>query len=86
MSSMGVLYGIEVMSEGENLYRALSMTGFGPINAFCLMIFSLLYVPCIATIATIKSETKSKSFTFKLIGFQMILAWTVSTIIYQLFK
>ena len=79
VSSMNVLY-------GESLYNTLSMTGFGPINALCLMIFSLLYVPCIATIATIKNETKSIGFTIKLIAFQMMLAWLVSTIIYQICK
>lgn len=79
VSSMNVLY-------GESLYNTLSMTGFDPINALCLMIFSLLYVPCIATIATIKNETKSIGFTIKLIAFQMMLAWLVSTIIYQIFK
>lgn len=79
VSSMNVLY-------GESLYNTLSMTGFGPINALCLMIFSLLYVPCIATIATIKNETKSNLFTIKLIVFQMMLAWGVSTIIYQICK
>lgn len=78
VSSMNVLY-------GESLYNTLSMTGFDPINALCLMIFSLLYVPCIATIATIKNETKSNLFTIKLIVFQMMLAWGVSTIIYQMF-
>lgn len=85
VSSMSVLYGIDVMTQGENLYTALSMTGFGPINAFCLMIFSLLYVPCIATIATIKNETKSKGFTIKLIAFQILFAWTITTVIYQIF-
>lgn len=79
VSSMNVLY-------GESLYNTLSMTVFGQINALCLMIFSLLYVPCIATIATIKNETKSIGFTIKLIAFQMMLAWLVSTIIYQICK
>lgn len=85
VSSMSVLYGIDITAQGESLYSALSITGFKPINAFCLMIFSLLYVPCIATIATIKNETKSTRFTIQLICFQILLAWTITTIIYQIF-
>ena len=85
VSSINVLYGVEIASKRTELYTALNSTGFGPLNAICLMIFCLLYVPCIATMATIKSETKSNSFTIKLILFQMILAWIVTTIVYQIF-
>ena len=85
VSSINVLYGVEIASKSTELYTALNSTGFGPLNAICLMIFCLLYVPCIATMATIKSETKSNSFTIKLILFQMILAWIVTTIVYQIF-
>lgn len=86
VSSIHVLYGIEVASKSTELYSALNTVGFTSLNAVCLMIFCLLYVPCIATIATIKNETKSNRFTIKLILFQMLLAWTITTIIYQIFK
>lgn len=57
---------------------------FGPLNAYCLMLFCLLYVPCIATVATIKKESNSWRFTGKLLLFQILLAWGVSTLVYQL--
>lgn len=85
VSSIHVLYGIEVASKSTELYSALNTVGFTSLNAVCLMIFCLLYVPCIATIATIKNETKSNRFTIKLILFQMLLAWVVTTITYQMF-
>ena len=31
---------------------------FGGLNAFCLMLFCLLYVPCVATMATIKKKKR----------------------------
>lgn len=86
VSSIHVLYGIEIASKSTELYSALNAVGFTSLNAICLMIFCLLYVPCIATIATIRNETKSNRFTIKLILFQMLLAWTITTIIYQIFK
>ena len=85
VSSIHVLYGIEIASKSTELYSALNTVGFTSLNAVCLMIFCLLYVPCIATIATIKNETKSNRFTIKLILFQMLLAWVVTTITYQMF-
>lgn len=86
VSSINVLYGIEMTTQNIELYSILNSTGFGTINAFCLMLFSLLYVPCIATIATIKTETKSTKFTAKLIVFQILMAWTITTITYQILK
>lgn len=86
VSSINVLYGIEIASKSTELYYILNTTGFGPLNAICLMIFCLLYVPCIATMATIKNETKSIRFTIKLILLQILLAWIVTVIIYQIFK
>lgn len=86
VSSINVLYGVEIASKSTELYSILNTKGFGPLNAICLMIFCLLYVPCIATMATIKNETKSIRFTIKLILLQILLAWIVTVIIYQIFK
>ena len=86
VSSINVLYGINAVSQNLDLYNILMLENFTKINAFCLMLFCLLYVPCIATIATIHSETKSTKFTIKLICFQLLMAWTVTTITYQLLK
>ena len=86
VSSINVLYGINAVSQNYELYNILMLESFSKINAFCLMLFCLLYVPCIATIATIHSETKSTKFTIKLICFQLLMAWTVTTITYQLLK
>ncbi len=86
VSSINVLYGIEIASKSTELYSALNTVGFTSLNAICLMIFCLLYVPCIATIATIRNETKSNRFTIKIILFQMLLAWVVTTLTYQMFS
>ena len=58
--------------------------GFGPLNAYCLMLFCLLYVPCVATVATVKKESGSRKFTIGMITFQLILAWVVSTLVFQI--
>ena len=63
--------------------HALNPT-FGPLNAFCLMLFCLLYVPCVAAVATVKKESGSWSFTLKMAGFQILIAWIVSTVVFQI--
>lgn len=62
VSSMSVLYSVSNITSNQGLLEfssLLNSDGFSGINAFLLMLFSLLYVPCIATVATIKNETKS---------------------------
>ena len=48
------------------------------------MLFCLLYVPCVATVATVKKESGSWAFTLKMIAFELVLAWTVTTLVYQI--
>lgn len=57
---------------------------FGPLNAYCMMLFCLLYVPCAAAIATIRKESGSATFTLKLAAFQIFVAWLMSVLVYQI--
>lgn len=88
VSGMGVLYGIgNIMSESgmAEFATVLSESGFTTLNAYCMMIFCLLYIPCIATIATIKRETLSWKITAFSVVLQLCTAWVVTTAVYQIF-
>ncbi len=87
VSSLGVLFGASNMAAAEGvttLQSALAGIGFGGINAYSMMLFCLLYVPCIATIAAIKRESQSWKFTLMTLLLELALAWTVSTVFYQI--
>lgn len=88
VSSFAVLFGVANANSQAGMQAIVqniqSMNpGFGPLNAFSLMVFCLLYVPCIATVATIKKESNSWKFTLGMITFQLLFAWTISVIIFQ---
>lgn len=86
VSSFSVLYGISNINSAEGmsaLTAALTVAGFGSLNAYALMIFCLLYTPCIATIATIKRETGSWKWTVGMIIFQLALAWLAAVLVFQ---
>lgn len=57
---------------------------FGPLNAYCMMLFVLLYVPCAAAMGTIRRESGSVSFMVKLAAFQMLFAWAMATLVFQI--
>ena len=87
VSSCAVLFGIINASSAagmESFAAALGGIGFGSLNALCLMIFCLLYVPCAATIATIHKESKSWGWTIFTVLFQLLVAWVVTFAVYQI--
>ena len=49
-----------------------------PLTAFALMVFVLLYVPCLATVGAIRKETGSGKWTIFSIVYQLILAYIVA--------
>lgn len=87
VSSCAVLFGIPNINSGagmDTLAGILGGAGFGQLNAFCLMIFCLLYVPCMATLATIRKESGSTRWMLFSALFQLTVAWLVTFVVYQL--
>lgn len=87
VSSCSVLFGIQniTTANGMNaMVATLGSLGFGAANAYALMVFCLLYVPCTATIATIHRELGSLKATAGILSFQMLTAWGMSVIVYHI--
>lgn len=86
VSSCSVLFGVgNVTGEAgmSSLAGILAGMGFGPLNAYALMVFCLLYVPCMAAMATIKKETGSWRWTCGMAVFQLVTAWAAAFLIFQ---
>ncbi len=87
VSSFCVLFGINNVNSAAgmaSMTQQLAQVGFGPLNAYSMMVFCLLYIPCAATIGTIRRETRSIKFTLKMMVFQLLAAWTASVFVYQI--
>lgn len=87
VSSCAVLFGITNASSAAGMgafTAALEGIGFGALNAFCLMVFCLLYIPCAAALATIRKESKSWLWMFGTAAFQLVVAWLITLIVYQI--
>jgi ferrous iron transport protein B len=65
-----------------NLANALGSI-YTPLSAYAFMVFTLVYTPCIATIAAIKKETGSWKWALFSIAFNTGLAWILATIVYR---
>jgi ferrous iron transport protein B len=92
VSTLGTLYSIEdeegLAEETEETVsgfaeRARNQSGYTPLVAYVLMVFTLIYVPCMAFIAVLKRESNSWKWPFFTIGYTLVLAWVVSFIVYR---
>ena len=91
-STMGVLYADDESVADDNeadsekynkLYVKMTNDGITPLIAFSYLLFVLIYFPCIATIAAIKSETGSWKWAMFTALYTTLLAWIISAVFYQ---
>ncbi len=92
-STMGVLYADDESVADDNeadsekynkLYVKMTNDGITPLIAFSYLLFVLIYFPCIATIAAIKSETGSWKWAMFAALYTTLLAWIISAVFYQI--
>lgn len=86
VSSLAVLFGVGNANSAAGMSQIvanLGTYGFTAVNAYAMMVFCLLYIPCAATVGTIKKETNSWVFTIKMMAFQLLLAWGAATLVFQ---
>ena len=78
VSTMSVLLGVG-MAELPQALGAL----FTPLSAVSFLLFTLLYTPCVAAIATVKRELRSTWQTVGVVALQCTVAWIVATLVFQ---
>ncbi|MFH1075494.1 MAG: ferrous iron transport protein B [Pseudomonadota bacterium] len=84
VSTLGVLHAVEKTSHGRDAMRfALKNSSMTGASALSFMVFILIYVPCIATIAAIRRETGSLKWPLFSISYSVALAWIVSFAVYH---
>lgn len=70
-----------VVSTLEILFSGGIETALTSITAMSLLVFSLLYTPCVAAIASIKRELGTK-WAVIVVVWQCVIAWLASTAVY----
>lgn len=78
VGSLAVIYGLS----GEALNGALAMQ-LDWVQAYSFMLFTLVYTPCLSTIATLRNESNKTGFMWFSIAWSLFLAWLLSFIFYQ---
>ena len=79
VSTLGVLLGVN----SSNLHAALASC-FTPLSATSFLLFTLLYTPCVAAVATLRRELSSRVQTLGVVAMQCVVAWIVGFAVYQI--
>lgn len=91
VGTLGTLHSVgEADEESQTLRQALQNETrpdgskmYNPLVAYALMVFVLLYLPCVAVIAVIKRETNSWRWPIFTIFYTTVIAWIAAFIVYQ---
>jgi ferrous iron transport protein B len=83
IATLGVLYGAgkEAVGLGPALAGALT-----PAAALAFLVVQMLFVPCVATVAAIRQETRSWRWTGLSVGLLLVLSLLGGIVAYQLFS
>ncbi len=81
VATMSIIYFVP-----EAQLQGFMVEQFSPLSAYGFMVFVLLYVPCLATVAVIKKESHSKKWMFLSIAYGLSIAYILVLIIYQVGK
>ncbi|MHC4260656.1 MAG: ferrous iron transporter B, partial [Planctomycetota bacterium] len=84
VSQLGIVYAVGGADEGSQTLRQKLQADYSPLTGFCVMLFCLIYAPCVATVAMTKHETNSWRWAlFQFFGLTT-LAYLLTFIVYQI--
>jgi ferrous iron transport protein B len=78
LGALAVIYGV-----GQDNLASVMATRIDGIQAYSFMLFVLIYTPCLSTVAVLRQESRSWSFTALAIAWPLLLAWVVSFVFYR---
>ena len=79
VSTMSVLMG----TTASDLSTVLS-TVFSPLTATSFLVFTLLYTPCVAAVATLRAELGSRIKSALVVLMQCAVAWVAAFVVYHI--
>lgn len=79
VSAMNIIYAVPNVHSLQHLMSEV----YTPLASYSFMVFILLYIPCLATLATIYKETASKKWSAFAVVYSLTIAYGIAFIIYQ---
>ncbi|MBC8471835.1 MAG: ferrous iron transport protein B [Planctomycetes bacterium] len=83
VAQMGIVHSLGEADEASEVLRAKLQAEYSPLVGFCIMLFTLISAPCVATLAICRRETNSWGWAmFQFFGLTAT-AYVITLIVYQ---
>ena len=84
VSQLAIVYAVGDTDEGTTTLRQRLRANYTPLTGFCIMLFCLIYAPCVATVAMTRQETNSWRWALFQFFALTVLAYLLTLLVYQL--
>lgn len=79
ISTMSIIY-----ATNDASLATIITSHYTALSAYCFMLFILLYIPCLATVAAIRKETTSWKWTVFATVYPLMTAYLIVLLVYQI--
>lgn len=83
VAQMGIVYKVGDEEENADSLREILARNYSPLIGVCVILFCLIGMPCMATLAVAARESGSWCFAAAQWGTLTLLAWLVASAVYQ---
>lgn len=83
VAQMGIVYSVGESEGTTEALRAKLRSQYSPLVGFCILLFTMIAAPCMATLAIMKRESNSWGWALAQFGGLTVLAWVLTVITYQ---
>ncbi len=77
VGTLGIVYGV-----GEENVASAIVSHFTPASALAMMVITLIYLPCLATIGILRQELGGWKWTGFVVAYELVLAYMVAGIVF----
>lgn len=84
VAQLGIVYSLGEADEESESLRDKLRANYSPLVGFCVMLFMLISLPCVATFAVTRRESNSWRWAFFQLAGLTLLAYVVTLVVYQI--
>ena len=84
VAQMGIVYSLGESDESSSTLREKLRSNYSALQGFCIMLFCLISMPCVATVAITRHETGSWAWALFQITSLTVLAYGLTFVVYQI--
>ena len=83
VAQMGIVFAVGEADEESGALRERLRASYTPLQGFCIMLFCLISLPCMATVAVTRRESNSWKWALLQVGGLTMLAYVLTLVVYQ---